>query len=267
MALALAVAGSSTAMAQERVDLIPHRAVYDLALAGSSGTRGVESARGRIAFDFGGDACDGYTLTYRQVTELASGESGARTSDLSSTTFESPDGRAMRFRIENRGGGPGETIDGEAERQADGRVQVRLRQPRRETLTVYGTPVFPTTHIRRLIEAARRGETTLSVAVFDGTEGGKKVYDTFGVIGRKIEPGQGGVEEAARHDTLKGVARWPVTLSYYPPGSGERVPAYTLSFELYENGVSRALRLDYGDFALTGDLKSYDPGAPTGCAK
>ena len=28
-----------------------------------------------------------------------------------------------------------------------------------------------------------------------------------------------------------------------------------ISFELYENGVSRALKLDYGEFALKGDTQ------------
>ena len=30
---------------------------------------------------------------------------------------------------------------------------------------------------------------------------------------------------------------------------------YVMSFELYENGVSRALKLDYGSFTLAGELE------------
>ena len=45
------------------------------------------------------------------------------------------------------------------------------------------------------------------------------------------------------------------------------MPVYTISFELYENGISRALRLDYGDFALKGDLKSLDVQAPSPCQR
>jgi hypothetical protein len=47
-----------------------------------------------------------------------------------------------------------------------------------------------------------------------------------------------------------------VTISYFTQGDGDRTPVYTISFELYENGISRALKLDYGDFALKGDLQS-----------
>ena len=39
---------------------------------------------------------------------------------------------------------------------------------------------------------------------------------------------------------------------------GEQTPVYAITFELYENGVSRALVLDYGDFVLTGEMTSLD---------
>jgi hypothetical protein len=252
----------------ERLPLIPHRAIYDLALTSSTGSRTVESARGRIAFDFSGDACDGYALKYRQVTQLQSGESGERTSDMASATFESADGRNLRFRIDNRGEGAPSTIDGEAERRPDGELRVILRQPKRETFTAPGPVIFPTAHIQELLAAARTGRTNVSVRVFDGSDDGRKVYDTLAVIGRRIEPGVGAdLEAAAKHDSLAKTARWPVTLSYFGPGSGERTPIYIISFELYENGVSRALKLDYGDFALKGDLTAYEPTGTGECKK
>ena len=58
---------------------------------------------------------------------------------------------------------------------------------------------------------------------------------------------------------LDGLTRWPVTMSYFerkPGDTGDRTPSYTMSFELYENGISRALMLDYGNFVVRGDLIS-----------
>jgi hypothetical protein len=53
-----------------------------------------------------------------------------------------------------------------------------------------------------------------------------------------------------------------VTVSYFDRAkadqSGEQTPAYAISFELYENGVSRALKIDYGDFVVTGEMTSLD---------
>lgn len=41
-------------------------------------------------------------------------------------------------------------------------------------------------------------------------------------------------------------------------GTADRLPAYTLAFDLYENGISSALRLNYGNFALKGKLQSVE---------
>jgi hypothetical protein len=243
------------------VVLAPHRVVYDLSLASSSGSRGVENATGRIAFDFLGDACEGYALTYRQVTVLDSGEVGPRTSDLRTTTFEAGDGSSFRFKTESEMQGVlAKKLDGNAERKQDGVLAVRLQQPKRERLTFNDDPVFPSDHMKRLIAAAQAGETTLALKVFDGSDDGRKVYDTLAVIGRKADPADATkVEPALQTEAMRQLARWPVTLSYFNPGLvAEQTPAYTLSFQLYENGVSGALRLDYGEFALKGEVSRFE---------
>jgi hypothetical protein len=229
----------------------------------------VDAARGRIAFDFGGDACDGYTLKYRQVTVMEGGESGSRTLDVRTATYETADGKSIRFKSDSAVDNGGTTgTDGEARRGDDGSVSISLRQPRRETLTVEGDTIFPTEHTRRLIAAGRAGQTTLAIKLYDGSDDGKKVYDTLALIGRKIEPGSAPpAEEASKAGPLTSTARWPVTVSYFSAGSGDRTPAYTISFELYENGISRGLKLDYGDFALTGELKSVEVQPATTCRR
>jgi hypothetical protein len=107
------------------------------------------------------------------------------------------------------------------------------------------------------------------VKVYDGSNKGDKVYDTLGLIGRKIEAGAAtaSLEDVAQGEKLASVPRWPITISYFEEGKADRMPVYTISFELYENGVSRALKLDYGDFALKGDLKSLDVQAPSPCQR
>ncbi len=56
-------------------------------------------------------------------------------------------------------------------------------------------------------------------------------------------------------------------MSYFKVGSGETTPSYTISFELYENGVTGAVRLDYGSFALRGTLTRLDLLPQADCAK
>jgi hypothetical protein len=252
------------------VPLAAHRVVYDLTLAKpGTGAKGIDGARGRIAFDFLGDSCEGYALTYRQVMVLESTELGARTSDLRTTTFESGDEKSFRFKTETeQQGGAGRKLDGDAERAQAGSLAVQLRQPKAERVTLAGDVLFPSAHMKRLIAAARAGETTVNVRVFDGSDDGRKAYDTLGIIGRPIDTkAEQGVEAPLRNDTMREMRRWPVTLSYFTPGDGERTPVYVISFELYENGVSRALRLDYGSFALKGEVARFDLVPASACQR
>ncbi len=56
--------------------------------------------------------------------------------------------------------------------------------------------------------------------------------------------------------------RWPVTISYFEKKrdrkTTEQTPTYAISFELYQNGISRALSLDYNDFIVIGKLTSLE---------
>ena len=254
-ALALAAPAGAQKAPERSPHLAPHRAVYDLTLAASRGARTIESARGRIAFDFTGDACEGYALKFRQVTVLESAESGTKTSDLRTANFESGDGKTFRFRNDTGSGeGSSQSVDGNAEKKASA-LAVRLKTPKRDNVSLDGEAVFPNTQMKDLIAAANAGKSTLSMKIFDGSDDGRTVYETLSVIGARIEPGKvDGLEEPAKQDGLAKLARWPVTMSYFKPGRKDETPVYVLGFDVYENGVSRALRLDYGDFALKGEM-------------
>ena len=45
------------------------------------------------------------------------------------------------------------------------------------------------------------------------------------------------------------------------------MPVYELSFLFFENGVSRKLFIDYGEFAIQGELKEITFLAPSKCEK
>ncbi len=248
-----------------KVFLAPHRAIYDLKLSKSSGTRGIQAVRGRIVYDFSGNACDGYELNFRQVSELESAEGKPALSDLRSTTWEDEAAKKFRFNSENLlNDKVTDAVDGRADRGASN-VKVTLNKPKRKTFRVPVDAVFPTDHMRRIVEAARAGKTILNFPVYDGSESGEKLYNTLTVIGQAIDPVAKPVDDAgAKIPALAHMRRWPVTISYFEKTSdqaerkGEQTPVYAISFELYENGISRALILDYNDFTISGTLTNLE---------
>ena len=243
------------------MELVAHRAVYELTLGKVRGKASVQSARGRILYDFSGNACEGYTLDFRQVAELDNGEGKISLSDLRSNTWEDAAGKRYRFASQNYlNQRLLDAVDGKAERSPGG-VAVTLTKPEPRKVDLEATIVFPTEHVRRIIQAARAGQTVLEFPIFDGSETGEKVYNSLTVIGRVIGPGERDLGDAATgNKVLEGLRRWPVTVSYFErdkPAS-EQTPVYAISFDLYENGVSRTLVLDYNDFSISGVLKNLE---------
>ena len=245
------------------VVLVPHRAIYDLSLGQTRGDSQIASVSGRIVYDFSGNACQGYSLDFRQVSELDTGEGKVSTSDLRSTTWEGADAKNFKFTSENYvDESLVDTVDGHAEHNAT-KTAVDLDKPQHKSLALDPGVVFPTEHMIRAIEAARAGKSILNFPVYDGSDTGDKVFNTLTVIGHKIAPNEHNHDDAAAADAkLASVPRWPVTISYFErdksENSGEQTPAYSIGFELYENGISRALTLDYNDFVVTGKLTSLD---------
>jgi hypothetical protein len=260
-ALLLATATPLAAQAQsgDRAELLPHRGVYDLTLV--SGSANIEDARGRIVFEFAGDSCEGYATTVRQVTTL-SGSGSSQTLDMNSTSFEEPDGSSLRFRSETRADGTRvKQVDGVA-RHEDGQMLLDLRQPEARSESFAQQPAFPVAHLKAIIRAAEEGTPTLAMSVFDGSDDGTQLYETLAIMGRE-QPPRGGEEFPA----ISATAHWPVTLSYFEQGQdqGEQTPAYVISFQLHENGVSTDLRLDFGEFVMAGTLQTLEELPASDC--
>jgi hypothetical protein len=243
---------------------LAHQALYELSLLKSRGGNSISSARGRILYKFSGSACEGYTSEFRQVSEMELGEDKVTLSDLRSTSWEDGEGKSYRFKIETRtNDAESPPVDGVAERTGD-HVTVKLKQPVAKTFTLDGSTVFPTEQIERIVAAAREGKSVLELTVYDGSDNGEKVYNTLSVIGQPIKGDKAvaAPDASTSNDVMKSLTRWPVTVSYFDhdakPTEGEQTPVYAMSFELYENGVSRALVLDYNDFVIAGALGKFD---------
>lgn len=254
---------AAAAFAEATPPLASHRAVYELTLDRSSGSKAPAQARGRIVFEFAA-SCDGYVQNFRQITELQPAEGATKLSDMISSTYEALDASELRFNVETKVDNRiAEASDGKARRDKGGRIAVDLTKPRRGHVDLDGPALFPSEHLLHIIDAARRGEQFLEARVYDGTGGGDKTFETLTVIGKAIETPA--PEKAAA--ALTGMKRWRVAVSYFESGKRDGQPVYVLSFDAYENGISRGMSLDYGDFTLKGEMKELAIQPATVCKK
>jgi hypothetical protein len=241
------------------VGLATYRAIHDLILDPSKDAPDLSTMQGRLVTEFSGSACAGYTTTTRFVTAIEDGEGERQVTDSRSKTFESADGR---FDFDNKtydDGEVSETAVGSAQRKPDG-VTVKLTEPGKKTLTLAAEIVFPTAQIVKIIAKAREGKHFASFSAYDGLESGDTVQLTTTVIGPgTTDVGDIGKETAIIKAGYGGVLHWPVTISYFNEGKGaDEAPIYAMSAILYENGIMRQLRLNYGKFTLIGTLVQLD---------
>jgi hypothetical protein len=267
--LAMAAFALAVPLAAARADAImplaAHRAAYQITLAKGTGSQAPVSASGLIAYEFRGSPCEGYAANFRQVTELQRGEGAPISSDTKAVTFEDGEAKTLRFRIDTTlSANPQAPIDGSATRSDAGAISVNLTQPKEEKLDLGNDILFPTQHIAHIIDTAKSGGSVLEARVFDGSDTGEKIFATLTVVGKETTAPGADTDKA---DALKGLRRWPVAISYFDAAKKDAAPEYILSFDLYENGVSGSLKLDYGTFSLAARLTQFEllPSAP--CAK
>jgi hypothetical protein len=236
--------------------LVPHRGIYDIGLKSAQDRSGITSAQGRMVIEVQGGSCEGWTVDFRMVNQFMTESGTSRLLDVRSSSWESPDGKEMRYNerqfVDN-------ALQDESTLTAavgnDGKPgKGKMTKPSEKEFEIPAGTIFAVAHQIKLVELARKGETRDASIVFDGSDGEKsmEVISFFGV------PNKSPKVETAK--PLSNLTSWPVSISYFPrkDGKSEETPDYQVSMQLFDNGVSGDLVLDYGEFVLNAHLAKLD---------
>lgn len=248
------------------IELVPHRAIYDLRLRSAEASANVTDLTGRLVLDFKGSTCAGYTYNSRLVTQMTDQDGGMFTTDMRTSTWEDAEGDEFRFENEEFNGFQQTKItSGSASRKEKGSIAVDFEAPEAASVEFDRRAMFPTQHSIEILKAALGGKQLVQADVYDGSEEGKKLYSTTTFIGRPLNSGAGekalpGDLDNAAH--LNALPSWPISISFFdavePGHRDEGLPTYELSFRLFANGVSGDLMINYGDFLIGGKLTRID---------
>lgn len=251
------------------IALQPHRIAYEVSLGPKAGNQSLSGARGLMVLEFTGSACDGYATNFRQVVDLIDSDGSARNLDFRVNLFEDGDGQRFRFTMLNRiQGRVLRDADGEARRAADGSLTVAMKKPPGRKSDFDGDVLFPSRMAIAMIEAAAAGRRSYQAKVFDGSEGGEKVFDVHATIAPALEGERNArLEEVLSAPALTGLPRWPMTMAYYNDEPGDRVPVYTLRAVVFANGVMGDMNFQFPDFALQARAVKYEPLKSDPCTR
>jgi hypothetical protein len=238
--------------------LAGHRAIYDMKLMQSHPGSNIAALDGFMAVDFAGSSCEGYVQSVQLYTRTTDWNGREVTTDMRSSSWEEGAGDKFHFRSRRAvNGQESEAIEGEATRDLRKKsVRISLKAPAYTRLQLGGGVMFPTQHSIAIMNAAARGQFALQADLYDGLDKTDKFYQTTTIIG-KAATDNGDLPAVPNAEPLNGMTYWPVTISYFDSDKPAAiVPQYEISYRLYTNGVSRKLRIDYGNFSVEGELRT-----------
>jgi hypothetical protein len=193
--------------------------------------------------------------------DVVNTEGGEVTTDFSLTGWEGRDGLRYRFSLINDTGGRRvEEYVGQARLGGRGKAgKAMLERPPGMTVDLPAGTIFPTEHLALVVSKAKAGASIVAAKVFDGA-GEDGLYDVNGVITPAAA-----AESTGPVAAIKGQRAWRVRMAYFPMAKGADRPEYEVGFRLFENGISDQLLIDYGDFAMKGELVRLDLSPKPDC--
>jgi hypothetical protein len=247
------------------VSLAPHRAVYKMDLASVKNGSNITGVTGKMLFEWA-DACDGWAV--QQHLQLHFSYAEGDEADVSSTviSWEAKNGKQYNFNVRRVTNDKElESYRGKAEMGEHGGLgKYTIPKNKKDAVLPTGT-LFPSAHTMMILEKAASGERLFTRRVFDGSdEEGQADVSAF------IGPRQDQTPGADANPVLKDnplVIRpvWPVRLAFYKPDTETGEPDYEMNLELQANGIARSMRIDYGDFSVSGVLGSLEALPSSGC--
>jgi hypothetical protein len=252
VALLLLAAGSAEVAAA--ADIMPHRALYTMTLGKTSGDAGVTGASGNMAYQWG-EVCDGWTVEQNYRLKMGYSESPDVSLTSNFVTWESRDGLRYRFnQKETRNGADDDELRGAAKLDGPGKGgNADFEKPPGKNFVLPTGALFPSAHTMLLIDRAKAGENFISKHVFDGATAENAVL-VSAVIGAKVEPDA----EAAKKSPLLNRPGWRIRLAFFPADPKAEKPDYELGMLLLDNGVSRDMVIDYGDYSIRATLDDIE---------
>ena len=260
--------GVSVAPPAWALDLEPHRALYTMKLATSREGSDITSLSGKMYIEWA-DSCDGWTVNQQVLMTFVGADAPTLSNAFSFSSWESKDGKSFRYNMRNSSGGQTiEKVVGRAKMPTDsGEGSAAFDTPEVTTLDLPDGTIFPTEHLLIMIEQGLAGNRQFTRTVFNGT-GLDSLNEVVTFIGPRITPGSrpiaGDVPDEIK-TKLGARPSWPVSMGYFPMDAANSEPEFEVRFRLIDNGVSDALVLDYGSYAIDATLSQLEILPPPKC--
>ena len=238
--------------------IVSHKAYYDLEFLINEAPSVVEGGSGKSSFLLE-KKCKGWALkeTFAIAFKLNNKDNSKNFSIFSS--FE--DFTAKNFSFEHL-----DKNDFEKEKFYSGYVKKNknvldgmIFEKINEKLTFNEDILFPTEHLKILLENAKKNINFHTAKVFFGSDKDNLVKIVSSFIGKKIN-----TDVSIENDLLKKQV-WPIQLSFYNLNQKNPDPNTKVIAYVDENGIAHSYTVDYGSYKMKGKLVGIEKVSKLKC--
>ena len=252
-------AGLWTAAAAASPGLMPHMAAYAMQVSPAGNGLGVLGGRGVMQLEWRRD-CDGVTYSQQSLLTLNSQDGGVFDSSVRIESWEAADAGTFRFTLESSiEDHVTEAVNGLAERQPDGSVEVRYTEPMEEQRRMPPETVFPWQQMRMVLENASMGVRHSWFRLLRGEAEGDPVGVSVQIAGAEGPPadaGALGLPEGA--SDLLPTEGWRVVSAYFED-QGKAEPDFEIAETVLASGVITRATIAYPDMTMRLTLQRLQP--------
>jgi hypothetical protein len=229
--------------------LTGQQALYDLTLS-KVRTHDVTGAAGQMSFDVV-DGCAGWATTQHMTLLVRNADGSLNKSVTDYITWESKDGKTLTFSLSERDNDGKVQVDaaGAATKKPDGTGLITYTTPAHTALKLPPGTLFPMAHTAALLQANADGKSFIAPPLFDGTTPDGAQATLVAELGHQ-GPGKTGFP------ALDGLSSADVDIAFFPRKNSDENPDFRTQMRYFTNGVATDIVLDFGDFIMTGKLKS-----------
>lgn len=235
---------------------VPHKAIYDIRLAGKKSGSQILNISGQMLYDWSSN-CEAWNSNHKfnMIYEYADTPPMRMISDYS--LYEMFDGSRLDFSSTRKNDNEIlEELRGTATFEENAGKAI-FRLPQNLSFDLGENTVFPMRHSLDVLEKMRAGKKFYNAVIFDGSDqDGPVEINAF--IGGSTKPPEKVLKAKGVDTELLNSPSHSIRLAFFPLMLDQAEADYEMSMVFHENGIISDMTIEYSDFSVSQTLVALE---------
>ena len=229
--------------------LISHKGYYNLNLERKKTNSLLEGGDGKSTYLFK-KTCEGWSLKENLMISYNLTNKKNSKSYSIFESFEDFSSKSFSFNHIDKSDLSGEINYSGFVKKNKKQLNGKLIDIQMKEINFQGTILFPTEHIIKLIESAKKNKLFFNSDVFFGSSKNNLVKKIAAFIGKKKR------SSSKIKSNVLSKSVWPIKLAFYNYKQKKSIPETEIVFDIDEFGIIHNYEIDYGDYKMLAILEN-----------